>query len=290
MYSITFFERIILSLLWPFIFALTGNGSAFSQSIDTSHLFRPPVYLPVKPDVEALKKSVAPLMNMSLKEVVAQVPQQSGIFFIGCPNCHSGAQEMNVLAWKPGMGSKVRCNYCKMIFPNDKFPENGEKVILTPGGERQVYRYHQDSLGYPYYFEAHAWYERWMWIRPMAEKLAQVWYVTGDQAYGDRAAAIAGRFAGVFPDYAVRFDFPEAPVEFFPADQKWPYKGLSSYRGAKWNWWGYLDIPTHLANVYDILMSGYDWKRMEGLLVHADDPVRAYFRRSCHDTRSLETF
>ena len=89
--------------------------------------------------------------------------------------------------------------------------------------------------------------------------------MTGDQAYGDRAAAIAGSFARAFPDYAVRFDFPDAPVEFFPADQKWPYTGLSSYRGAKWNWWGYLDIPTHLANVYDILMSGYDWKRIESL-------------------------
>ncbi|HEU4610029.1 MAG TPA: heparinase II/III family protein, partial [Chitinophagaceae bacterium] len=124
----------------------------------------------------------------------------------------------------------------------------------------------EDSTGHRYYFEAHAWYERWLWIRPLAEKLAQIWYATKDNAYGDRAAAIAGRFAQVFPDYTVRADFPDSRVEFFPANQKWPYKGLVPYQGAKWRWWGYDDIPTYLANVYDILKSGYDWKRMDKLI------------------------
>ncbi len=150
--------------------------------------------------------------------------------------------------------------------PNKKFPNNREKVIIAPSGARQVYRYYEDSSGYPYYFEAHALYERWLWIRPLAEKLAEIWYVTRDNAYGDRAAAITGRFARLFPDYAVRYDYPNAPVQFFPADQKWPYQGLSPYRGAKWRWWGYDDIPTHLANVYDILMSGYEWKRMDNVI------------------------
>ncbi|MBW7893128.1 MAG: heparinase II/III family protein, partial [Chitinophagaceae bacterium] len=84
-----------------------------------------------------------------------------------------------------------------------------------------------------------------------------------DNVYGDRAAAIAGRFAQVFPDYAVRFDHPSRPVIFYPADQKWPYEGMAPYNGAKWRWWGYDDIPTYLANVYDLLMSGYDWRRMD---------------------------
>ncbi|MBW7893138.1 MAG: hypothetical protein H3C48_19385, partial [Chitinophagaceae bacterium] len=235
---------------------------AFSENSDTAYPVSHPVYALKELNIGELKKLVEPLMRMSLKEVIARVPTESGIFFIGCPNCHSGAQEMNVLGWKPGMGSKVRCNYCRMVFPNEKFPNNREKVIIAPGGTKQVYRYYEDSTGYPYYFEAHAWYERWLWIRPLAEKLAQLWYVTKDNAYGDRAAAIAGRFAQVFPDYAVRFDHPSKPVIFFPADQKWPYDGIAPYNGAKWNWWAYYDIPTHLANVYDILMSGYDWKRM----------------------------
>ena len=266
MYSISLFKRILKQLLLQFVLAFLFAGIGFSKNKDTTYLENHPVYSPKDLNIEALKKSVTPLMRMSIKEVIGEVPEETGIFFIGCPNCHSGAEEMNVLGWEPGMGSEVRCNYCKMVFPNKKFPNNREKVIIAPGGARQVYRYYEDSSGYPYYFEAHALYERWLWIRPLAEKLAQIWYVTRDNAYGDRAAAIAGRFAQVFPDYAVRYDYPNAPVKFFPADQKWPYKGLTPYRGAKWRWWAYDDIPTYLANVYDILESGYDWKRMDKVI------------------------
>ena len=271
------FGRIMKVTFVQFIFLLfTGECMALGH----------PVYPPQVSDIEALKQAVAPLMRMSLKEVIAEVPAESGIFFIGCPNCHSGAEEMNVLGWKPGMGPKVRCNYCGMVFPDEKFPENREKVITAPGGARQVYRYYEDSSGHEYYFEAHAWYERWLWIRPLAEKLAQIWYVTRDNEYGDRAAAIAGRFAQVFPDYAVRFDFPDAQVAFFPANQKWPYEGPASepYRGAKWNWWGYLDIPTYLANVYDILMNGYDWKRMDTLIgLKTDERISRDLLRSGYE-------
>jgi hypothetical protein len=259
MSSVSFLKVLLLNSV------LLCNCITYAANVDTT-IVRHPVYPPKNSDIDALKRAVQPLMRMSLQEVIAQVPEQTGIFFIGCPNCHSGAEEMNVLGWKPGMGLAVRCNYCNMVFPNEKFPNNREKVIIAPSGIKQVYRYYEDSSGHPYYFEAHALYEKWLWIRPLAEKLAQIWYLTHDNAYGDRAAAIAGRFAQVFPDYPVRYDYPNAAVKFFPANQKWPYKGLTPYRGAKWRWWGYDDIPTHLANVYDILQSGYDWKRMNTII------------------------
>jgi hypothetical protein len=255
----------IIKMMLQFSFVVSFTV-VFSKNHDTTFIKGHPVYAPGTSNIEALKKSVEPLMRMSLKEVIAEVPENAGIFFIGCPNCHSGAEEINVLGWKPGMGAKVRCNYCGMVFPNEKFPDNHEKVILAPGGARQVYRYYEDSSGHQYYFEAHAWYERWLWIRPMTEKLAELWYATKDNAYGDRGAAIAGRFAQVFPDYAIRYDYPHAQVRFFPADQKWPYEGLTPYRGAKWSWWAYMGIPVKLANTYDILMSGYDWSRMDRVI------------------------
>lgn len=225
-----------------------------------------PVYPPAPIDREKLMESVKPLMGMSLEEIIAEVPDASGIFFVGCPHCNGGAQEMNVLGWKPGMGDEVRCNYCGMGFPNEQFPNNREKVIIAPSGARQVYRYHEDQDGRQFFFEAHAWYERWIWIRRMAAQLSQLWYVTQDNAYGDRAAAIIGRFAQLYPDYPIRYDYPHAPVKFFPADQKWPFEGLVPYRGAKWSWWGYYDIPATLTAVYDLLQSGYDWKRMDAVI------------------------
>lgn len=215
------------------------------------------------PNIESLKHSVEPLMKMSLPELKALVPTGSGIYFIGCPNCNGGAQEMGVLKWELELGDKVKCKFCSMIFPNEKYPNNGEKVIIAPGGAKQVYRYYQNDQGTQYFFEAHAWFERWQWIQQMGVQLANIWLATRDLAYGDRAAIIAGRFAQLFPDYAIRYDYPSAPKKFFPADQKWPYQGLVPYRGAKWNWWAYGDIPVQIALVYDNLQKGYDWKRMD---------------------------
>ena len=86
------------------------------------------------PDISTLKREVDPFIHMSLEEVKALVPTASGIYFIGCPNCNGGAQEMNVLSWKPEFGNKLKCNYCKMVFPNEQYPENHEKVIIAPSG------------------------------------------------------------------------------------------------------------------------------------------------------------
>ncbi len=216
--------------------------------------------------IEGLKRNVDLLVKMSLEEVKLQVPLASGIHFIGCPNCKGGAQEMNVLGWTPELGDRLKCNFCSMIFPNEKFPDNKEKVIIAPSGIKQVYRYHQNEEGIQYFYQAHAWFERWKWIQQQAQQLAQIWSVSKDNTYGDRAALIAGRFAQLFPDYAIRYDYPSAAKKFFPANQKWPYEGLVPYRGAKWNWWAYGDIPSQMANVYDILKNGYDWSRMNKLI------------------------
>jgi len=216
--------------------------------------------------VPDLNFSVEYLMKLSLGEVINEVPVASGIFFVGCPNCKGGAQEMNVFNWEPQLGNKVICRYCQMIFPNTEFPNNKKKTIMPPGGSPQEYRYYENSEGKEYYFEAHAWYRKWMWIRNAAGDLGQLWKITGEVSYADRAAAILGRFAQVFPDYAIRYDYPNRPVKFFPAGQKWPYEGLVPYRGAKWSWWGYSDIPVQMAGVYNNLKNGYNWSRMDSVL------------------------
>lgn len=212
---------------------------------------------------ENLKAGLVPIMKMSLDDLRSQVPNASGFYFIGCPNCKGGAQDMNVLGWKPELGDQVKCNFCLMVFPNEKYPDNQETVIISPSGEKQVYKFYKSADGAEYFYQAHAWFERWKWIQQVATQLTQVWAETKDNAYGDRAAIIIGRFAQVFPDYAVRYDYPNAPKKFFNANQKWPYQGLVPYRGAKWNWWAYGDIPASMAKVYEILNKDYDWSRMD---------------------------
>ncbi len=252
--------------------AVSGNTVAQQRGLPVNPV-KHPVYAPDTTDIAGLTRSVAQVMRLSVDELTGQVPIGSGIFFVGCPHCHGGAQEMGVLSWKPGMGDQVRCNFCDMLFPNERFPNNREKEIIAPSGLRQVYQYHEDADGRQYFFEAHAWYDRWTWLQDMADRLARLWFVTRDNAYGDRAAAIIGRFAQLYPDYPIRYDYPNAPVKFFPADQKWPYQGLTPYRGAKWSWWGYMDIPVILATAYDVLQTGYDWKRMDKVIGPATDQL-----------------
>ncbi len=230
-----------------------------------------PIYPLANVDTANLKSTVAWLLDLSVEELIGEVPAHSGIYFVGCPHCHGGAQDNGVLGWEPGMGDHVRCNYCTMQFPNGEFPNNRERLLTAPSGRQQRYRYHEDADGKQYFFEAHAWYERRSALIRAAEQLAKLWFVTHDNTYGDRAAAIIGRFAQVYPDYAVKYDYPQVPVKFFPGDQKWPYEGIGPYRGAKWSWWGYMDIPGTLVLAYDLLQAGYDWQRMDAVIGQQSD-------------------
>lgn len=225
----------------------------------------PPSYT-VK-DADSLRKNVSVALALSPEEIYNLVPTQSGIYFCGCPNCDGGAHEANVLVWEPGMGDSVKCRYCGMTFPNDRFPENQEQVLMAPSGARHVYRWFETDEGRQFHFQGRALYDRYVWCERMAHLMANLYALTGDTACGDRAAIIVGRFAQVFPDYAVRYSYPFRPVRFFPADQKYPYEGLNEpYRGAKLYWWAYCDIPATLARAYDLLAAGDSFDRMRGIL------------------------
>ncbi len=271
------------------ITGVVSSGNSFSQSHNVNH----PVFKQENINLDTLKKSVDMLLQLSIPEVIAEVPSATGLFYIGCPNCNGGAQEVGVLSWRPGTGDTLRCRFCQMTFPNDKFPYNKEKIIIAPSGARQVYRYYENPEGRQYYFEASVWFGRSRWIQSKAEQLARLWLITKDNAYGDRAAAILGRFAQVFPDYTVKYEFPNDKKKFFPANQKWPYQDVPAYRGTKWDNWAYSDIPSRMANVYDILLAGYDWKRMDTVIgIETDKRIVNDFFRVAYDftTANPETY
>lgn len=226
-----------------------------------------PVYPPTlgENQVESARAGVAELTAMSLEELVARVPTASGIQYCACPNCDGGTQDTG-LRWSLEMGDSVRCPHCDMSFPNERYPNNREQAIVAPSGLTQVYRWHEDANGRQHFFEANAWFRRQQWLLRQALALANLYAHTQDAAYGDRAAAIVGRYAQVYPDYAVRFDYPFQPVRFYPADQTWPYEGMSPFRGAKFYWWGYGDMPTELMLAYDLLAAGDALERVEPLL------------------------
>jgi len=216
--------------------------------------------------IETLKRNVAESMARSPKELYDLVPAASGIYFVGCPNCDGGSQESGVFDYSLDLGDRGRCRFCDMVFPNEQFPNNRELVIAAPSGAQQVYRWYEAPDGRQHFFEAHAWTQRWQWTQNQALLLANLYTLTGDPEYGDRAAAIVGRYAQVYPDYPVRYDYPFRPKKFYPADQKPPYGDLEPYRGAKFYWWGYADIPERLALAYDLLAAGPSFERQRELL------------------------
>lgn len=216
-------------------------------------------------NIPSLERQVATAMAMSPRELFDVVPSASGKYFCGCPHCDGGSQE-HAMVWELGMGDRVKCRYCGMTFPNEQYPNHREKTITAPSGAVQVYRWYEKEDGRQYYYEARAWYERMRWTCTMALRLANLYALTSQPEYGDRAAAIVGRYAQVYPDYAIRFDYPFAQLKFWPANQKWPYEGINAYRGAKFYWWGYGDIPQELVRAYDLLASGDAFERMKELL------------------------
>lgn len=205
-------------------------------------------------DLKRLQAVCDPLLALDEAALLRLVPPQAGFWFSECPHCDQGAQE-HQLDWRPALGETVECQFCKQVYPNAHYPENGAQEVRTPSGGRQTWRFHEDKNGQRYWYEARRWFEQKKYVDQGAFQLAQLWARTGDTEAGRRAALILKRFAQVYPDYIVRYDFPHRPKRFFedavPAD-------FEPYRAAKWSWWAYADISVPLLRTYDLLRSG-DW-------------------------------
>lgn len=205
-------------------------------------------------DVKTLRARCAPLLALDEAALLRLVPPQGGFWFSECPNCDQGAQE-HQLVWTPEMGETVQCQFCKQVYPNARYPENGAVTVRTPSGGRQAWRFHEDKDGQRYWYEARRWYEQREYAEAGAFDLAQLWARAGDQEAGRRAALLLVRFAALYPDYVVRFDYPHKPKRFFedavPAD-------FEPYRAAKWSWWAYADVSVPLLRTFDLLRGSSD--------------------------------
>ncbi len=236
-------------------------GSAARAAV--KHPVFPPQH--AKGQVASMAKQVEPVMKMARRQLYDLVPTCSGIYYCGCPNCNAGAQEHEI-AWSIAEPNLVRCKYCKMVMPNDKFPANKKIEIVAPSGTKQVYHYHESPDGRQFFFEARGWYGRWSYLNSIGWVLGDLYALTGKEEYADRAALIIGRFAQVFGDYAIRFDYPYRPVRFWPADTKSPIKGFTPFRAAKYYWWAYGDVPDRLIRAYDQIYDSGAFKRQADLL------------------------
>ncbi len=181
------------------------------------------------------------------------VPQRSGLYFVGCPNCNKGRQEEK-FAWTPERPDEIFCKYCNHRYPSAKFPMNKSLEVSNPRGEKQIYRYWEDPTGYRYFFEARRDDLVKEYLAARARELGELYSETHEQAHAQRAALLLNRFAEVFPGWCFHYDYP--------FQQKIIYEGLippskfrTGYRTARWNWWAYKDIPNDLVQAYNLIRS-----------------------------------
>ncbi len=217
-----------------------------------------PVYPPdpARADVAALLRSTEWVRSLDESALRALVPTQSGLFFVGCPNCSHGRQE-DQLSWKPETPAEVFCRYCGHRYPSAKYPMKSQRV-RTPSGAFHEYPYWEDPKGYRYYFPARRDDLVRRYLSARASELGMLYILTGKPEHARRAAILIDRFAQVFPSWCFHYDYPFSQKEIYhgkvaPADFR------AGYRTARWNWWAYGDVPLDLVRAYD-------WIRESGVL------------------------
>lgn len=210
-----------------------------------------------KDDAPALERATAFVRGLSDEALEKMVPTQSGLFFVGCPNCKNGRQE-NQLDWTTERPDEVFCRYCNHRYPSDKYPMDKAVTVRNPRGEVQRYPYWEDARGYRYFLMARRDSLVREYLADRTHDLALLYLATGDKAHARRAALLLDRFAQVFPGWCYHYDLPFRQKEIYDGDVP-PAKFRPGYRTARWTWWAYSDIPVPL-------VQAYDWIRPSGVL------------------------
>jgi hypothetical protein len=222
--------------------ALPAGGAVFPPEASTK-------------DVPALLEATAFVRRLPEQDLVRLVPEQSGLRFVGCPNCNGGRQE-GQLVWTPERPNEVSCSYCNHRYPSDKYRMDKTLEVRSPGGGTHRYPYWEDAKGYRYFFQARRDFHVREYLAARARDLALLYAVTRDKQHARRAALILDRFAEVFPGWTYHYDYPFQQKEIYDGAVP-PEKFRPGFRTARWTWWAYMDVPT-------LLVQAYDWIRDSG--------------------------
>lgn len=248
-------------------------------------------------DADQIRQRLDPALKLPEAEMLRLIPERSGIYFVGCPNCEGGTQEGQI-SWTVERPDEVFCRFCGMRYPNEKFPENQVLRIPNPRAEVQEYPCYEAPTppprprpasapqtdpkeGYRYFFRAKGWYLAREYFAGAAHDLAVLYHLTGDRSCARRAALILDRFAQVYPGYCVHYDLPFIQKIIFSGDQGFPYP-VEHYRAAKWSWWAYMDIPENLIRAYDLIRASGEVD--EGMQRRVEDDL---FRASVAFIRAI---
>lgn len=218
--------------------------------------------------LRALKTRLAPLMAISEEELLKLVPQQSGLYFVGCVNCTAGKREEQLLVWDWKMPDQVKCKFCGQVYPSDKYPVSSVTEVRAPNNSISRYPYYSsnprwlsDKKPYRSYFQARIDYHKLLFMEILALDLARAYKLSGELVYARRAALILARFAQVYPGYCYRTDLPFQQKMIYDGNVA-PNKFRVAYRTARWYWWAYSDISNLLLEAYDLIAASGELQKL----------------------------
>jgi hypothetical protein len=219
-----------------------------------------PVY-PLKPSDKALaeaRDATALVMGMSDEQVRILITEQAGFYEIRCPNCSAGKQG-GQLVWDIGRPGELHCKFCKHIYPSAKYPMNKVYEHVAPTGEVQKYPYWEGADGFRHFFQAKIDFQARAWAMRQADRCAQAYALSGEEAYAHRAAVILLRLAQVYPHIPSHglSDYTFRGPKFYPDTP--PYAYLS---GKLTSTWFYGEIQVPLALAWDRIHDSTAWDRL----------------------------
>lgn len=211
--------------------------------------FPHPFQLVEKVDEQALKTAVAKVMAMEDSQIVRLISENAPIHLVGCPSCGGGAQDTSANVWSIDDPEAITCSYCRLTFPNEKYPLNGEVRVVNPRGQIQIYRYY-DGGGEKrrYFFEGVAQERAKQYLAARARDLARLYWATKEEKYAHKAALILDRFAQVYPGWPVN-----GLIGSFANWKKFYTSPPYPAESGKWGRWIHDELPTELALAYDLI-------------------------------------
>jgi len=162
--------------------------------------------------LEAIRRQAAYWLDPAHADLEFWLPAGEAFAKCQCPNCHTQPE----YAWNGNPvsedGRTIRCNKCKMVFPNEKFPENTTYTVQNPDGSTKTLRCYLgpdqigagENIGPRHHISGalrQAKIRRIYAVRP----LALLYAIEGKKEYAETVRRVLLRFAELYPTYSVKF-------------------------------------------------------------------------------------
>lgn len=249
-------RMVLLCTRLIMLIVLTESSVGSGQAMHLKHPVLPTAVDPA--DAGAYEKAVAPVMAMSVAEMLSFVPTKPFCRFCYCPNCHGGSQGSSIFSWNIKQPEQLTCKYCGLVFPNADYPDDQIMAGKNALGEAVTYQYHQDikRQDLRMFFRAHILQHKRTWVLKQCRALGRAYQATNRPAYARRSALILDRIAQVYPHYPMVRQW--ITTFAFPKSQQPPFTSA----GGKWGRWLASELPAGLPECYDLVYDSEEFDKL----------------------------